>query len=69
MTGWATIVAGLIRAFNLIAGWARDAALRRQGAEKAELESLRRREQIRKEADEIDSRPLPDRDRDVVDRL
>ena len=69
MTGWATIVAGLIRAFNLIAGWARDAALRRQGAERAELESLRRREQIRKEADEIDSRPLPDRDRDVVDRL
>jgi len=69
MTGWATIVAGLIRAFNLIAGWARDAALRRQGAERAELETLRRREQIRKQADEIDSRPLPDRDRDVVDRL
>ena len=69
MTGWATIVAGLIQAFNLIAGWARDAALRRQGAERAELESLRRREQIRKQADEIDSRPLPDRDRDVVDRL
>ena len=69
MTGWATIVAGLIQAFNLIAGWARDAALRRQGAERAELETLRRREQIRKQADEIDSRPLPDRDRDVVDRL
>ncbi len=66
---WADIVAGLIRAFNLIAGWARDAALRRQGAEKAELESLKRREQIREKADEIDDRPLPDRDRDVVDRL
>ena len=69
MTGWATIVAGLIRAFNLIAGWARDAALRRQGAERAELESLRRQKSVRKEADEIDSRPLPDRDRDIVDRL
>ena len=69
MTGWATIVAGLIQAFNRIAGWARDAALRRQGAERAELESLRRQKSVRKEADEIDSRPLPDRDRDVVDRL
>ncbi|MGH6661663.1 MAG: hypothetical protein ACREB6_08985 [Rhodospirillales bacterium] len=69
MTGWATIVAGLIQAFNLIAGWARDAALRRQGAERAELESLRRQKSVRKEADEIDDRPLPDCDRDVVDRL
>jgi len=66
---WADIVAGLIRAFNLIAGWARDEGLRRQGAEKAALESLRRRETMRSEADEIDSRPLPDRDRDVIDRL
>jgi len=66
---WADIVAGLIRAFNLIAGWARDEALKRQGAEKAALETLRRRETMRSEADEIDSRPLPDRDRDVIDRL
>ena len=34
--GWTEIVAGLIRAFNLIAGWARDTGLRRQGAEKAQ---------------------------------
>lgn len=66
---WADIVAGLIRAFNLIAGWVRDEGLRRQGAEKAELETLRREKSIRSQADAIDSRPLPDRDRDVVDRL
>ncbi len=66
---WAEIVAGLIRAFNLIAGWARDEGLRRQGAEKAELERLRRQETIRRQADAIDQRAIPDRDRDVLDRL
>jgi hypothetical protein len=66
---WAEIVAGLIRAFNLIAGWARDAALVRRGAERAELESLRRQKSIRSEADEIDSRPVPDRDDDILKRL
>lgn len=69
MTSWATIVAGLIRAFNLIAGWARDEGLRRQGAERAELETLRRQKTIRRQADAIDKRAVPDRDRDVVDRL
>ena len=67
--GWANIVAGIIQAFNLIAGWARDAGLIRQGAERAELESLKNQKSIRSEADEIDSRPVPDRDRDVLDRL
>jgi hypothetical protein len=66
---WAEIVAGIIRAFNLIAGWARDAGLIRRGAEKAELESLRHQQSIRSKADEIDSRPVPDRDRDVLGRL
>ena len=69
MTSWANIVAGIIQAFNLIAGWARDAGLIRQGAERAELESLKRRKSIRSKADEIDDRPIPDRDRDVLDRL
>ena len=69
MTSWANIVAGIIQAFNLIAGWARDAGLIRQGAERAELESLKNQKSIRSEADEIDSRPVPDRDRDVLDRL
>ena len=69
MTGWANIVAGLVKAFNLIAGWARDNGLRRQGAEKAELESLRKRENIRRKADEIERRPVPESDRDILDRL
>lgn len=69
MMAWADIVAGLIRAFNLIAGWARDAGLMRRGAEQAELQCLRRRERIREQADEIDDRPVADRDRDVLDRL
>ena len=69
MSAWADIVAGLIRAFNLIAGWVRDAGLIRQGAEKAELESLKRQKTVRSKADEIDDRPPPDRDRDVLDRL
>ncbi|MCH7936849.1 MAG: hypothetical protein IH994_07140 [Proteobacteria bacterium] len=69
MTGWANIVAGLVQAFNLIAGWARDNGLRRQGAEKAELERLRKRKNIRRKADEIDSRPVPESDRDILDRL
>ena len=67
--GWTEIVAGLIRAFNLIAGWARDAGLRRQGAEKAELESLRHRETVRRKADDIDHAPVPDSDRDILERL
>ena len=69
MTPWANIVAGIIQAFNLIAGWARDAGLIRQGAERAELESLRRQKSIRSEADEIDDRPVPDRDDDILKRL
>jgi hypothetical protein len=52
---WTTIVAGLIRAFNLIAGWARDESLRRQGRELAQLESLKTREKIRRKADAIDN--------------
>jgi len=67
--GWTTIVAGLIKAFNLIAGWTRDAGLRRQGAEKAQLESLKSREQIRSEADDIDNAPVPDNDHDILKRL
>ena len=73
MTGWTTIVAGLIRAFNLIAGWARDEGLRRQGAEKAQLETLKSRDEIRRKADAIDQAhdyaPGPDGDRDILDRL
>ncbi len=77
MTPWTTIVAGLIRAFNLIAGWARDNRLRRQGAEKAQLESLKSREQIRRQADAIDNAPDhapdntpgPDGERDILERL
>lgn len=67
--GWTTIVAGLIRAFNLIAGWARDARLRRQGAEKAQLDSLKTREQIRRKADDIDNAPESDSDGDILKRL
>ncbi|NQU60997.1 MAG: hypothetical protein HQ512_07690 [Rhodospirillales bacterium] len=63
------IASGLIRAFNLIAGWARDAALRRQGAEKAQLESLKTREDIRRKADEIDNAPESGSDRDILKRL
>lgn len=66
---WTGIVAGIVRAFNLIAGWARNAGLRRRGAERAELEALRRRETVREKADEIDRRPPPRRDLDVLDRL
>ena len=70
---WTTIVAGLIRAFNLIAGWARDESLRRQGREKAQLESLKTREKIRREADAIDNAsdhtPGPDGERDILKRL
>jgi len=66
---WAGLVAGLVRAFNLIAGWARDAGLRRQGAKEAELDSLRARETVRRKADEMDRRPVPESDGDVLDRL
>ncbi len=69
MTGWTQIVAGLVRAFNLIAGWVRDAGLRRQGAEKAHLETLKQRESIRRKADEIDRQAVPKSDRDILDRL
>ena len=69
MTGWSQIIAGLIRAFNLIAGWVRDDGLRRQGAEKAELETLKTRDTIRRKADAIDQTPAPERDRDILDRL
>ncbi len=73
MTPWTTIVAGLIRAFNLIAGWARDSALRRQGRELAQLESLKSREKIRSKADAIDNAidntPGPDGERDILERL
>ncbi len=67
--GWGTIVAGLIKAFNLIAGWARDEGLKRQGAEKSELETLIRQKSIRRKADAIDSAPVPDRDGDILKRL
>ena len=66
---WTTIVAGLIRAFNLIAGWTRDSALRRQGRELAQLDSLKSREQIRRKADDIDTQPEPDSERDILERL
>ncbi len=66
---WTQIVAGLIRAFNLIAGWARDEGLRRQGREKAQLESLKTREQIRRKADAIDNATESDGDRDILKRL
>ena len=69
MTGWTEIVAGVVRAFNLIAGCARDAGLRRQGAEKAQLETLKHLESIRRKSDEIDNRAVPDSDRDILDRL
>lgn len=69
MIQWAEIVAGLIRALNLIAGWTRDTGLMRQGAEKAELETLKRLRQTHEQADAIDARVVPDRDRDVLDRL
>ena len=69
MMGWTQIVAGTIRAFNLIAGWARDAGLRRQGAEKAQLETLKHRETIRRKSDEIDRQAVPKSDRDILDRL
>ncbi len=71
MTVWSEIVAGLIRAFNLIAGWARDNRLRRQGAEKAQLVTLKTREKIRSKADEIDNAPVSDDDgeRDILKRL
>ncbi len=67
--GWADIMGGLIRAFNLIAGWARDAGLRRQGAEKAHLETLKTRNDIRRKADEIDNTPVDDGDDDLLKRL
>ena len=67
--GWTSIVAGIVQAFNLIAGWARDAGLRREGARRAELATFRKRQAARRKADEIDSLPVPDRDRDVLDRL
>ena len=68
---WTTIVAGLIRAFNLIAGWARDTRLRRQGRELAQLDSLKTREKIRRKADDIDNAPVSDDDseRDILKRL
>ncbi|MDA1091578.1 MAG: hypothetical protein O3A85_14875 [Proteobacteria bacterium] len=73
MSNLATIVAGLIRAFNLIAGWVRDEGLKRQGAEKAELETLKTRNDIRRKADAIDNAPEnspgPDGDRDILERL
>lgn len=69
MTGWTQIVAGLVRAFNLIAGWVRDAGLRRQGAEKAHLETLKQRDAIRRKSDEIDRQAVPKSDRDILDRL
>jgi len=69
VTAWTTIVAGLIRAFNLIAGWVRDEGLRRQGAERSELESLKTQNEIRRKADAIDQTPVPDRDRDILKRL
>ncbi len=67
--GWGTIVAGLIKAFNLIAGWARDEGLKRQGAKEAEQETLKRQQSIRRKADDIDSAPVPDRDGDILKRL
>lgn len=67
--GWTQIVAGLIRAFNLIAGWVRDAGLRRQGAEKAQLESLKTRDIIRRKADAIENTPDSDSDDDILNRL
>jgi hypothetical protein len=73
VTGWTEIVAGLIKAFNPIAGWARDSALRRQGAEKAQLETLKTRNEIRRKADAIDNAidnpPGPDGERDILERL
>jgi len=69
MTAWTEIAAGLIRAFNLIAGWVRDAGLRRQGAEKAKLETLKTRDTIRRKADAIDQTPMPERDRDILEPL
>ena len=69
MTSWTQIVAGLVRAFNLIAGWVRDAGLRRQGAEKAHLETLKQRDAIRRKSDEIDRQAVPKSDRDILDRL
>ncbi len=71
VTGCSEIVAGLIRAFNLIAGWARDNRLRRQGAEKAQLDSLKTRQQLRSKADAIDNAPVSDSDseRDILKRL
>ncbi len=67
--GWGTIVAGLIKAFNLIAGWARDEGLKRQGAKEAELKTLIRQQSIRRKADDIDNAPVPDRDGDILKRL
>ncbi|MBC8337130.1 MAG: hypothetical protein H8E39_00425 [Alphaproteobacteria bacterium] len=69
MTAWAQFAAGLIRAFTLIAGWVRDEGLRRQGAEQAELETLKTREHIRRKADAIEQTPVPDTDRDILERL
>ena len=73
MTIWSQIATGLIRAFNLIVGWTRDEGLRRQGAEKAQLETLKTREDIRRKADAIDQTDDyahgPEGDRDILGRL
>jgi len=69
VSSWASLVAGLVRAFNLIAGWARDTQLRRQGAEKAQLETLKTRNDIRRKADEIDEHAVSDSDGDILKRL
>ena len=69
MTHWANIVAGLIRAFNLIAGWARDEGLRRQGAQMVQLETLKTRNDILRKADAIDDAPDADNDGDILERL
>ena len=69
MTTWSQIAAGLIRAFNLIAGWLRDDGLRRQGASRAQLETLKTRDTIRRNADAIDQTPMPEDDRDILERL
>jgi len=69
VTHWANIVAGLIRAFNLIAGWARDEGLRRQGAQMVQLETLKTRNDILRKADAIDDAPDADNDGDILERL
>ena len=66
---WASLLAGIVSLFNRLAQISRDNALKKNGANAAELKKRDELDDVRKEAEAIRRRSRPASKSDVIKRL